>query len=57
MSDREQIKTILLGLSDVSDSQYNRLIEVYGEDLLIDTIKELYNEDNSILLKIGKFVF
>lgn len=56
MSDREQIKTILLGLSDVSDSQYNRLIEVYGEDLLIDTIKEIYNEDNSILLKIGKFV-
>ena len=55
-NDYEQIKTILLGLSSVSDSQYNRLIDVYGEDVLIDTIKELYNEDNSILLKIGKFV-
>ena len=55
-NDYEQIKAILLGLSSVSDSQYNRLIDVYGEDVLIDTIKELYNEDNSILLKIGKFV-
>ena len=55
-NDFEQIKTILMGLSLVSDSQYNRLIEVYGEDVVIDVIKELYNEDNSILLKLGKFV-
>ena len=52
----EQIKTILLGLSEITNTQYNRLIKVYGEDVLIDTIKELYNEDNSILLKIGKFL-
>lgn len=55
-SDYEQIKMILLGLTDVSDSQYNRLIDVYGEDIVIDTIKDLYNEDNSILLKLGKYV-
>jgi hypothetical protein len=44
-NDFEQIKTILMGLSLVSDSQYNRLIEVYGEDVIMDTIRELYNED------------
>ena len=55
-NDFEQIKSILMGLTLVSDSQYNRLVEVYGKDVLIDTIKELYNEDNSILLKLGKFV-
>ena len=50
----EQIKIVIYNLSYVSDMQYNHLVSIFGENNVIEAIKELYLEDNSILLKFEK---
>lgn len=52
----EQIKIVIYNLSYVSDMQYNHLVSIFGENNVIEAIKELYLEDNSILLKFEKNV-
>ena len=54
MSDKDYIKMILLNLDEVSDIQFKRLMDVFGEDLIRDAVKEL-SSNNDTLLKVGRF--
>lgn len=51
-----EVKEILSGLNEISDSQFSRLVDVYGDNLVNSVIRDLVKEDGSVMLKVGKFV-
>ena len=56
MENKKEIKKILLELDDISNLQYNRLVDIYGKRNVDLVIKKLVNDDDRLALKLGRFV-
>lgn len=56
MCHNEDLKFILLGLDNVSDLQYSRLVSVFGKNNVDSVIKKLVNEDDALVFKLGRFI-
>ena len=56
MSKKEEIKNILLKLENVDEYDYNKLIKVYGKDMVDDIISQMIIDDDSILCRFETLV-
>lgn len=56
-SSYSEVRMILLGLDEISEIQFNRLIDVYGLEIVSSVIKDLAMVDERILKKVDKFVY